>query len=94
MIRKAPKVKKDVRTVVIKALNSPGYKYRTASGVARETHLSAELVRKILESDHSVRKSLARSKSGAQLYAVKKRVSGIEDAWNAFRALNAAKFGG
>ena len=84
---------KTVHHKVIEALKSPKFKYRTVQGLAKETHLSPAEVKKVLETDTTVRKSLARSKSGATLYIAKKNVSAIQDAWNAFRAINSAKYG-
>ena len=89
-----PKKTRDANYVVIEALKSPKFKYRTVQGLARETHLPANLVIEVLNSNDSVRKSLVKSKTGADLYTAKKKVSAVEDAWNAFTALNSAKFGG
>ncbi len=80
--------------VVLKALESPKYKYRTVYGIARETKIDEGRVRKVLKSSDAVRQSFAKSKTGKQLFASKKKVSVGEDLWTAFRAVNSAKFGG
>jgi len=88
-----PNKTKDVRRVVIEALKSPKFKYRTVEGLAKETHLSALEIVRVLEVDRAVRKSLAKSKTGADLYTAKKKVSAMADVWNAFTAINSAKYG-
>jgi hypothetical protein len=80
--------------VVLKALESPKYRYRTVHGIARETKIDEGRVRKVLKSSPIVRQSFAKSKTGKQLFASKKKVSVGEDLWTAFRAVNSAKFGG
>lgn len=83
-----------IEEIVLRALESPKYKYRTVHGIARETKLDEQRVRKVLKASPAVRQSFAKSKSGKQLFASKKKVSVGEDIWTAFRAVNAAKFGG
>ncbi|WFF79200.1 hypothetical protein [Delftia tsuruhatensis] len=79
---------------VLRALESPRFKYRTVSGIAKETKLDEESVREVLQSNPAVRRSFAREKNGKQLFAAKAKVSIGEDLWVAFKAVNAAKFGG
>ena len=88
-----PKKTRDVKYVVIQALNSPKFKYRTVQGLSKETHFPANVIVEVLNSDKSVRKSLVKSKTGADLYTAREKVSAVEDAWNAFTAINSAKFG-
>lgn len=79
---------------VLRALESPRFKYRTVSGIAKETKLDVKRVREVLQSNPAVRRSFAKSKNGKQLFTAKKKVSVGEDLWTAFKAVNAAKFGG
>lgn len=81
----------DVR--VIAALGSPKYKYRTASGIARDIHVDAERVAKVLQSNPKVRVSLTKAINGSKLYTLKSKVSAASDVWTAFKAVNNAKFG-
>jgi hypothetical protein len=78
---------------IIEALKGPKYKYRTASGIARETQIDKIKVVKILQSNPSVRVSLTKAKDGSRLYALKSKVSAASDVWTAFKAINGAKFG-
>ena len=80
--------------IVLKALESPKYKYRTVHGIARETKIDEQRVRNVLKSSPTVRQSFAKTKAGKQLFASKKKVSVGADLWMAFRAVNSAKFGG
>lgn len=79
---------------MLQALESPRFKYRTVSGIANETKLDERSVREVLQRNPAVRLSFARAKNGKQLFAAKAKVSIGEDLWVAFKAVNAAKFGG
>ena len=94
-IRKVnPKQPLSPERAVLMALESPKYRYRTVLGIARETKIDAQRVKKVLKSNPMVRQSYAKTKSGKPLFASKKKVSVGEDLWTAFKAVNAAKFGG
>jgi len=82
-----------IEQVVLRALESPRYKYRTVHGIARETKLDVARVRDVLKSSPAVRQSFAKSKTGKSLFASKKKVSIGEDLWTAFRAVSSAKLG-
>lgn len=49
-----------IEQVVMKALESPRYKYRTVHGIARETKLDVARVREVLKSSPAVRQSFAK----------------------------------
>lgn len=92
--KQSSKKPETLEQLVLKALNSPKYKYRTVHGIAREVKADERRVREILKASPSVRRSFAKNKAGKQLFASKKKVSVGEDLWAAFRAVNSAKFGG
>ncbi len=96
MVNKHPKPRQLDRLdeIVLRALESPKYKYRTVQGIASETKLDEQRVRTILKNNPLVRESFEKSKTGKQLFTSKKKVSIGEDLWTAFRAVNSAKFGG
>lgn len=78
---------------VFTALNSSKWLYRTAEGIAKETHLPEAEVEKTLKTHPGkVRVSLVRRRDGSVLFASKEKVSGLQDAWTAVRALSRAKF--
>lgn len=78
---------------VFRALNTGRWKYRTAEGIAKETRLPTTKVEATLKSHpEMVRVSLLRRSDGKILFASKKKVSGLQDAWIAVRALSKAKF--
>lgn len=93
MPKRSPHISQDAERKVIKALKNPRFKYRTISGIARETHIDAARVGEILKVSPSVRVSLTRAQDGSRLYALKKNVSTASDVWTAFKAVNGAKFG-
>lgn len=78
---------------IFKALSSPKWMYRTADGIAKETHLPRAEVEKTLKTHpEKVRVSLVRRRDGSVLFASKEKVSVLQDAWTAVRALSKAKF--
>jgi hypothetical protein len=78
---------------IFKALNSSTWQYRTAEGIAKETHISTKDVEKALQTHpEKVRVSLVRRRDGQVLFASREKVSAIQDAWTAIRALSKAKF--
>jgi hypothetical protein len=82
-----------IKVKVFRALDTGQWKYRTAEGIAKETHLPTEKVEATLKSHpEMVRVSLVRRSDGKLLFASKKKVSGLQDAWTAVRALSKAKF--
>ena len=93
MPKRTPHIAPNAERKVIEALQNPRFKYRTVSGIARETHIDAERVGEILKVSPSVRVSLTRAQDGSRLFALKKSVSKAEDVWTAFKAVNGAKFG-
>lgn len=85
----------DPLSMVIKALENPNYRYRTSSGIAKETNLTPTVVSNILtNNDKVIRRSILKAPDGSELYASKNVVSGLEDFWSTIKAINNAKFGG
>lgn len=83
-----------VRVKILKALENPKWRYRTASGIAKETHLKVTDVEEVLKNNSAVvRVSLAKATDGSRLFASKKKVSAVGDVWTAFKAVNKAKYG-
>lgn len=82
-----------MKTKVLQALEAKDYKYRTASGIAKEIHIDIKTVASILEKNSKVRVSLTRANDGSKLYTLKNKVSAAGDIWTAFKAINKAKFG-
>ena len=79
---------------VLHALENSKWRYRTASGIAKEAHLNAKAVEEVLRKNpHLVRVSIAKSSNGTTLFASKKKVSAISDVWTAFKAVNKARYG-
>lgn len=78
---------------IIEALGNSKYSYRTAHGIARESKIDDKSVVEVLRVNPSVRVSITKSPDGSTLYALKNKVSATSDVWNAFKAVNVAKFG-
>lgn len=82
----------DKKEKILRALSSERWLYRTVDGIAKETKLPKEEVKRVLdESRQKVRVSRIRSKKGKVLYASKNRVSSVMDLWTAFRAISRMK---
>lgn len=82
------------QTKVLQALEDPKWRYRTASGIAKEAKLDARTVEEVLRQNPDlVRVSLAKSPAGSTLFASKKKVSVVSDVWTAFKAVNKARYG-
>lgn len=79
--------------LVIDALRTSKFEYRTAQGIAKEVHLPVNQVEDALASRPDVvRVSVLRRADGSKLFADRRKVSAIKDAWSAFRAVSFAKF--
>ncbi|WP_423808339.1 hypothetical protein OUO06_20015 (plasmid) [Photobacterium damselae] len=61
--------------------------------MAKELKAAEKEVKKYLDSEPEIRKSIMKDKYGRSLYTLRKRKSVIGDYWTAFRAVNAAKTG-
>jgi hypothetical protein len=83
----------DIKIKVIKALDDSRWDYRTAEGIAKAAHIKIDVVKSVLNSDKRIRHSVLKSRSGLELYTLKKRRSALRDFYTAFRAMNAAKLG-
>lgn len=80
-------------TRVFTALNNSKWLYRTAEGIAKETQLPKTEVEITLKAHpEKVRVSLVRRRDGSILFASKEKVSGLQDAWTAVRAISKVKF--
>ncbi len=67
--------------------------YMSASRLADTTGLSVEQVRAFATANpDKVRESLMRALNGEEVYILNTPMSGLSDAWNAFRHFNAKKF--
>lgn len=84
----------NIRQLVMRALENKKWDYRTAEGIAKESNVSLENVKKILETDDKVRVSVMKSNIGKQLYTLKSKKSKAGDLLTAFRAMNSDKLGG
>ena len=78
---------------LIKALHDQRWDYRTSEGLAKELKVAEKEVKKYLDSEPEIRKSIMKDKYGRSLYTLRKRKSVIGDYWTAFRAVNSAKTG-
>ncbi|EGR3254610.1 hypothetical protein ACOLMZ_004565 [Vibrio parahaemolyticus] len=78
---------------LIKALHDQRWDYRTSEGLAKELKVAEKEVKKYLDSEPEIRKSIMKDKYGRSLYTLRKRKSIIGDYWTAFRAVNSAKTG-
>ncbi|NHL00371.1 hypothetical protein [Rubrivivax benzoatilyticus] len=82
------------RTKILQALNNPKWRYRTATGIAKETHLEPKKVDEVLRKNPDVvRVSMVKTASGETLFALKKKVSAVGDVWTAVRAINKVRHG-
>ncbi len=94
-MRKKPSAKPSgAKIKVLQALENPKWRYRTASGIAKEAQLDAKTVEEVLRQNPDlVRVSIAKSSDGSTLFASKKKVSAVSDVWTAFKAVNKARYG-
>lgn len=77
---------------VLSALRAPKWRYRTVDGISKETRISIDDVKRVLdESPQIVRVSRIRNRNGKILYASKERVSALGDLWTAARAISKRK---
>ncbi|EOB1224823.1 hypothetical protein V5G98_16970 [Vibrio cholerae] len=90
---KCKRRKKPLKEDLIKALRNEQWDYRTSESLAKELKVSEKELKKHLESDPEIRKSIMKDKHGRSLYTLKKRKSVIGDYWSAFQAVNSAKSG-
>lgn len=82
------------RTKVLQALDNSKWRYRTASGIAKEAQLDTKTVEEVLRQNPDlVRVSITKSADGSTLFASKKKVSAVSDVWTAFKAVNKARYG-
>lgn len=92
-MRKSNKPITSAETRVFNALSHSKWLYRTAEGIAKETHLpKAEVEQTLKAHPEKVRISLVRRRDGSILFASKEKVSGLRDAWTAVRAISKVKF--
>ncbi|HHF3189539.1 TPA: hypothetical protein ACPJ16_004060 [Vibrio alginolyticus] len=82
-----------IKADLIKALHDQRWDYRTSEGLAKELKVAEKEVKKYLDSEPEIRKSIMKDKYGRSLYTLRKRKSVIGDYWTAFRAVNSAKTG-
>lgn len=82
-----------IKTNLINALQNPRWDYRTSEGLAKELKVTENEIKKYLDSEPEIRKSVMKDKDGRSLYTLKKRKTAIGDYWAAFRAVNSAKTG-
>lgn len=87
-------VSEEERGKVLKALEGEAAVYLTASSIAKKTKVRLVNVEKVLKNNGTyVRVSLAKAPDGSRLFASRKKVSALGDVWNAFKAVNKAKYG-
>lgn len=91
---RAVKTETNPTKLVMKALESPSYNYRTINGIMRDTKLPKNTVIEIVENNKDIRHSLLRAPDGSALYASKNKISGWSDFVSTIKALNNAKYGG
>lgn len=82
----------ETEKLVFSAFQQPKWDYRTLPGIVSQTGVAPESVRAVITNHPEVfRKSIIPRKDGADLYTLNLPMSGVWDAWNAFRQLNADK---
>lgn len=87
------KAKRPPKELVLMAMKNNKWDYRTVHGLAVETKLPEAVVMGVLnESKSEIRSSIIRTKSGKNLYALRKRKSAIADAWWAIRKMSKDKY--
>ncbi|MFB9158574.1 hypothetical protein [Chromobacterium violaceum] len=94
MRRRSGKTFNTKRVKILQALDNPRWRYRTASGIAKEIHENEREVEKVLRGNPDlVRISIAKNSDGSALFASRKKVSTISDVWTAFKAVNKKRYG-
>lgn len=80
------------KTNVIKKVLAESVGYASLPYIAREAKLDIADAARILDSDHTFRKSFIRTKNGEDVYLLNTPYSWLSDAWKAFCYFNALKY--
>jgi len=64
-------IDEEIKSKVLEALGDPKYKWRTVTGIAEETHVDSEIVRRILEEAESVVRSAVPGPRGEDLFTTR-----------------------
>ena len=65
--------KKEIKNLILVALENSKFKWRTARGISKETELSVHKVQEFLENSPAILRSKKPNKSGKPLYTTRER---------------------
>lgn len=92
-VKRQRKNRKTPKELVLEAMLNKKWDYRTAHGISVETKLPESVVSAILrESTGEVRSSIIKTKTGQNLYALKKQKSALADVWWAVKKMSKDKY--
>lgn len=63
----------DIQELIVDALEQSDYEWRTAAGIAMETHVELEQIRNLLEISPTILRSRIPNKAGKPLYTTRKK---------------------